>query len=193
MLSNYQLNKIKSNLEYYYNQATPSERQSGISWYTAANEWCKDTALWFNFCPHTVAAVLSALSPRNKWEKNKIDTRTVLRAVVDGVEPENVKVSTFHKNKYKAFAIAQGEQRITVDSPKTYSFVRNIAYLDNDYVTCDVWHLRAAFKDMRAKKQLTKLEYWQLSEATKQVANKFGLQGWALQAIVWEKVRTTKK
>jgi hypothetical protein len=51
---------------------------------------------------------VSALSPNNRWERNKVDAKAVLRAVRDGVDCADVKVCTYDANKRKAFEIAKG-------------------------------------------------------------------------------------
>jgi len=78
---------------------------------------------------------------------------------------------------------------ITENSPKTFSFVQNIAYLNDNYITIDVWHIRASFNKMRIKKALTKLEYYQLEKLTVNLARKFGMKGYEFQAVIWCAIR----
>tara|TARA_R110001583_G_scaffold23353_4_gene86383 strand:+ start:6731 stop:7174 length:444 start_codon:yes stop_codon:yes gene_type:complete len=142
----------------------------------------------FGQSPSVVAQVLSALSPRNKWERNIYDTRQVLEAVRDKKKPEDIKVCTFNNNKQKAFDIAQGKRGIDKASPKTYSFVKNIAELDASKVTIDVWHLRACFgKTIDAG--LTPLRYKQIEKVTLKCAEMVGVRGYEFQAIIWGVIR----
>jgi len=188
-LSPYQKRKIKKNLLEMYEKRTDQHTQEGMQWYKTANQICVDMGKQLDYDPAVVAQVISALSPRNKWERNIIDTRTVLEAVNDGKSPEDVKVSTFHSNKNKAFEIARGERGIDQASPKTYSFVKNIAELDDSKVTIDVWHLRACF-GKTIDSGLTPLRYKQLEQLTLKCAEMVGIRGYEFQAIVWGIVRS---
>ena len=187
-LTPYQKRKAKSNLLSLFNEATAENINNGKRWYKRANLICEEFALEFNTTTERVAQVLSALSPRNKWERNIIDTRAVLEAVRDGKTPDDIKVCTFTSNKLKAFAIAKGELDITTESPKTYSFVRNISRLDEHKVTIDVWHLRACF-GKTIESGLTPLRYEQLERLTIKLAERLGLRGYEFQAIVWDTIR----
>lgn len=187
-LSPYHKRKIKKNLLEMYEKRTDQHTQEGMQWYKTANQICIDMGKQLDYDPAVVAQVISALSPRNKWERNIIDTRTVLEAVNKGMNPEDVKVSTFHSNKNKAFEIARGERGIDQASPKTYSFVKNIAELDASKVTIDVWHLRACF-GKTIDSGLTPLRYKQLEKLTLKCAEMVGVRGYEFQAIVWGIVR----
>ena len=70
---------------------------------------------------------------------------------------------------------------------KTFNFVNNIAYLDNGFLTIDIWHLRACFfNDIKIDSTtIGKLAYQQIKVLTINKANKLGLKGFELQAIVW--------
>ncbi len=171
-----------------YEKRTDQHTQEGMQWYKTANHICIDMGKQIECDPAVVAQVISALCPRNKWERNIIDTRTVLKAVNEGKNPEDVKVSTFHSNKNKAFEIARGERGIDQASPKTYSFVKNIAELDASKVTIDVWHLRACF-GKTIESGLTPLRYKQLEQLTLKCAEMVGVRGYEFQAIVWGIVR----
>lgn len=187
-LSPYHKRKIKKNLLEMYEKRTDQHTQEGMQWYKTANQICIDMGKQLDYDPAVVAQVISALSPRNKWERNIIDTRTVLEAVNKGMNPEDVKVCTFNNNKNKAFEIARGERGIDQASPKTYSFVKNIAELDASKVTIDVWHLRACF-GKTIESGLTPLRYKQLEKLTLKCAEMVGVRGYEFQAIVWGIVR----
>jgi len=183
----YMAKKIRENLRMYFDLASNEQIESGKNWYYNAHEICTELA-GRHFTTEQVAGVISALSPRNKWERNIIDAGTVLRAVVDGLLPEHVKVCTFNTNKFKAFEIARGNRVIDETSRKTYAFIRNIARLDADRVTVDVWHLRACF-GKTIDTGLTPKRYDIIEAITLDEANKVGLKGFEYQAIIWEVVR----
>ena len=187
-LSYYKRDKVRENLNKFYKLATEEDKHSGKYWYHQAHEFCARKAVEYGFNIETVTSVLSALSPANKWERNLIDTDTVLNAVRSGKAPEDVKVCTYNKNKEKAFNIAQLCGSIDTSSRKTFAFVQNIAYLNGDYVTIDRWHLRAAFNKMHSIK-LNNTIYDELQKITIQEAAKEGLKGFEYQAIIWEAIR----
>lgn len=188
-LSKYKQNKISDNLDRAFDRASADDLIQGFGWYTKANGIVQRLAVEYAYPANTVASVLSALSPRNKWKRNIFDTETVLRAVNDGLTPDDVSVSTFNSNKRKAFRIATDRDQITQDSRKTFAFVQNIAYLDPDYVTIDVWHLRASFTNMIHPKSLTPLRYDQIQEITLNNAHRHRIKGYEYQAIVWGVLR----
>lgn len=187
-LTKNQLAKVSKNLDYYFNLATNEQINEGLNWYKNANQFCKDQQEIFGIGSDVVASVVSALSPRNKWLTNLKDTVTVLNAVKNGLGPTDIKVSTFHTNKFKAFALALGTVKITNESRKTYSFVCNVGNLDEDRATVDVWHLRACFNQTIGA--LGQLAYDQLERLTISKAKKLGLKGYEYQAIIWASVQS---
>lgn len=188
-LTKNQLTKVSKNLDYYFNVATEEQINEGLQWYKKANDFCNEQSKIFNVDSFTVASIVSALSPRNKWMTNLKDTVTVLDAVRNGLDPNDIKVSTFHTNKFKAFEIARGNLKITNNSRKTYSFVCNVGNLDEDRATLDVWHLRACF-NRTIQTGLGKLAYDQLERLTINKAKKLGLKGFEYQAIIWASVQS---
>lgn len=191
MLSNYKLNKVKENLLHFYNEVKDDQEllDQGQSWYLQANIWCERVAVNYGISTYKVASVLSALSPRNKWERNKQDAEAVIKTWRKGGKPEDVKVCTFTSNKQKAFDILNSVAEIEPKSLKTRAFLLNIAYLDTEAITVDVWHLRACFDRMIVPKSLTPKIYDQLQKLTLDLAKSLGYRGYEFQAIVWGAVR----
>ena len=68
-----ELRRIKRNLDYFFNLATPEQIKEGKRWYKDAHQFCQDVAKEYNVTPLQVASVVSALSPRNRWEQNLKD------------------------------------------------------------------------------------------------------------------------
>jgi len=189
-LNYYQKSKIRKNLQDIYKDANLNDKRNGKKWYNTAHEIClklqQDNKNLFTL--EQVAGVISALSPRNKWERNLLDAANVLRAVRLKKTPEAIKVCTFNKNKQKAFNIANNKETIKETSKKTYSFVNNIARLDENYITIDLWHLRACFSTT-IKTGLTPKNYEIIQDITLQEAHKVGLKGFEYQAVIWEALR----
>jgi hypothetical protein len=190
-ISDQELKTVARRIDTHYANATDQDKTNGIAWYKTANDFCVEVAEQFNTTPIIVAGVISALSPRNRWEQNLKDAIQVLRAVRDSIPPDQIKVCTFNKNKLKAFQIARGEVNITDKSLKTYSFVNNIALLSEDHITVDVWHLRACF-GKTVKTVPGTIAYKQIEQLTIKKAKQYGYTGYEFQAIVWNVVRTNK-
>lgn len=187
-LTTNQLQEINNNLDNYFSLATDRDIDNGIAWYKQAHYICKDLAERYNTRLETVASIISALSPRNRWLQNIKDTKTVLDAIHAGLGPDQVKVCTFHKNKNKAFLLGKEQTSITDKSLKTFSFVNNIAKLDANYITIDVWHLRACF-GRTIKTTPNRKAYDQIKRLTIAKAEQKGLKGYEYQAIVWNAVK----
>ena len=181
---------MKKNLRHHFNNA---ENYQGLHWYRDAFRFSKKLAKETGYPLRVVVGVLSALSPSNKWERNKYDTIQVLKAVRDGKSPDDVKVCTYGANKHKAFAIAFGDAKILKQSPKTYAFARNVGELDGDFVTIDKWHLRAcqtsSLKSKQCRESVTPHQYKVLSQETIKVAAEYGVPAYVFQAIIWVTIR----
>ena len=185
--------KGRALLNFWYNESTPDERESGRTWYDEAKSYVNILSLRFDVPKLICAGVISSLSPNNKWERNKIDAHAVLDAVSKGTPPDQVKVCTYNNNKHKAFAIARGDMKILKQSPKTYAFARNISGEDTHQVTIDKWHLRAIQTRSKSPKEcktsVTPLQYKNLEKDCQKVAKKYGVKPSTLQAIVWVTIR----
>jgi hypothetical protein len=185
----YYKEKARRRLRTYFDLATPQHIENGVKWYESANEHVQNMHRELSmYTTEQIAGVISALSPRNKWERNLFDAKQVLDAVNDNADPSSIKVCTFNTNKLKAFAIAKGKVKIESKSRKTFSFIRNISRLDAQHVTIDVWHLRAMF-GKTVESGLTPKRYDELAKLTIQEADKVGLLGYQYQAIIWECIR----
>lgn len=188
-----ELKKYRSNLRTWYNRATKDEIKQGLTWYKDAMDFAKELSNTYDVSGEVAAGVISALSPNNKWERNKFDAVQVLMAVRDGKNMDDVKVCTYNANKAKAFAIAKGDKSILKSSPKTYAFARNVGENDSNFVTIDKWHLRAcqttSKKSKTCKESVTPKQYRIIQDETVKVANEMGVKAYQFQAIVWVTIR----
>lgn len=186
-LTSKQLKSISNNLDYFFNIASNDDIKNGLNWYKDANKQAQIIANKYYIDIYKVCQVISALSPHNKWVQNLKDADKVCQAFKLNLHPNDVKVCTFHTNKYKAFNVLNNNQNITINSLKTFNFVNNIAYLSNDFLTIDIWHLRACFNNMIKinNAAIGKLAYEQIKQLTIKKANKLGLKGYEFQAIIW--------
>ena len=184
---------IRKNLRGWFNEATKEEMLSGLLWYAEAQRFSDYLSTTYNVSGEVAAGVISALSPNNKWPRNKVDAEAVLAAHTQGHDSESVRVCTYNANKRKAFAIASGDAAILKQSPKTYAFARNVGEQDGNYVTIDKWHLRACQTLAKEPKALqtsvTAKQYKVLQDETLKVAKEFGVTGYEFQAVVWVTIR----
>lgn len=91
-------------------KATASEVEDGRKWYANAHneavriaEDCQ--AHGGNVTVRQAAAVLAALSPNNRWDRNVTDAARLCAAWCKGGSLDDVKVSTYGANKAKALTI----------------------------------------------------------------------------------------
>ena len=188
-----ELKKYRSNLRTWYNRATKDEIKQGLVWYKDAMDFAKQLSTDYGVRGEVAAGVISALSPNNRWERNKYDAVQVLMAVRDNVPMDDVRVCTYDANKAKAFAIAKGDRKILTSSPKTYAFARNVGENDSNFVTIDKWHLRAcqtsSKKSKTCRESVTPKQYRIIQEETVKVAKEMGVKAYQFQAIVWVTIR----
>ena len=185
---------ISTNLDHWYAISTPEQRNEGLGWYHEAQLFCRTLSRTHGISSYVVASVLSALSPNNKWDRNKIDCEAVLLAWKQGEPPESVKCCTYNANKIKAFSILEGWRKIETTSPKTHAFAMNVGLNSPDHVTIDKWMIRACI--VRAYdgivptvETITPKQYRRVEAITVQLAHAWGLTGYQLQAIIWVTIK----
>ena len=100
--------------------ATPQEIHEGKSWYKRAQVAAEQIAEETGFTPEVIAGVIAALSPNNRWERNLRDARNLARVAKLAGVWEDVKVSTFNRNKNRAIEIL-----LTADNKWTEDDVEN--------------------------------------------------------------------
>lgn len=188
--------EIYNNLKSYMFAATNEEWTEGKNWYFDAQVFCKSLAKQYDIDSYKVAAVVSALSPNNKWERNKIDAEAVIVAFKNGLTADSVKVCTYNANKRKAFEILYGNIEITAKSPKTHSFAMNVGLNSPDHITIDKWHLRACVASyldgvQECMESCTAVQYRRIEAITADLAKAYNLKGYELQAIIWVTIKRT--
>jgi hypothetical protein len=96
--------------------ASPAELADGAQWYQRASDAAGIIASRYSITADKVAAVIAALSPNNRWERNVTDAEVLCRAYVLGghTVADKVKVSTYGANKIKALRVLAGELPLNV-------------------------------------------------------------------------------
>lgn len=194
---NFKLLVANVRLAYYQAIQYPTIEQSGLRWYQSAKDQAQAIASRNGVSLQTAIGVISALSPRNSWERNLVDAEVCIKAAIRGKQITDFKVSVFNANKENAWRIAKGESPLEVmQGNKTRSFYTNILKPQDPYnVTIDGHALHIALGLQSALEnapQLTDKNYLLFSqvylEATRQI-NQDSLEGSIiasqLQAITW--------
>tara|TARA_R100001440_G_scaffold73946_1_gene98889 strand:- start:612 stop:1226 length:615 start_codon:yes stop_codon:yes gene_type:complete len=184
---------IKKNLHSWFATATNEDVIAGGAWYADAQEFCRELGSTYRVDPYIVASVLSALSPNNKWDRNKIDTKNCIHAYKQGKKADSVSVCTYNANKEKAFRILYEGKQITAQSPKTHSFAMNCGYLSEDHITIDKWHIRACLCSpedgiVPTVDSVTAKQYRRLEALT--VDCSAGMIGYRYQATIWVAIKS---
>lgn len=177
-----------------YNQANADELRAGLTWYKTAEKVLRTRKDLRSYPIWKTAAVTAALSPRMPWDRNISATATVLKAVDAGLNPSDVKVTTFHANKDKAFEIAQlpnsypqSEALAILRGPKTCAFMRNLSG-DMSCVTVDGHATNIALGTSTSLDNvvtLTKTQYLLIEALYIEAASRVGVEPAQMQAITW--------
>lgn len=90
--------------------ATDIEVVEGARWYETAQNAAATIATRYKVSADTVAGVIAALSPSNRWERNLRDADSLIGAHTLGGYSDalEVKASTYGSNKRKALVILEG-------------------------------------------------------------------------------------
>jgi hypothetical protein len=181
-----------------YQLANAAERVTGLNWYSDALRAATAIAKEYSVNIVTVAGVIAALSPRNRWERNLADASALIKAFsVDPKSAADVKVCTFNIGKTKALKIlADGQQSVVhsieevlgvLSGPKVCEFASCI--LGDETETCIDGHAYSVWfgdritlnKIPKIGKKLRATIKADYCEAAKQL----GIKPSELQAITW--------
>ncbi len=187
---------MKENILWLLEQASSVALEEGMKWYPDANKWAAFKAGQYDLDLEVVAAIMSALSPRNEWTRNLHDTDNLLMCYERGDhDPAFVNAATFKKNVMRAWIVRDKQDpTIVMTSPKTCSFVGNITYPHGPDVTVDTWAYRIAEGNLKLKaRSLPKSRYEKYAEAYREAAQETGLRPCEVQAITWVEARQRVK
>lgn len=191
--------KMCENITRVLEYATRAELQEG-DWYYCAHKFACSLANEYNFSVERIASVIAVLSPGVNWEINKRDTVTIVRGYRAGLGPENLTVSTYGRQKAKAFRLISDDSLVPGSKEflavigkglKTLSFYGNIADPRAKVpVTIDRHAFRIALgctedTTVADKLSLTDKRYRDVAKAYRAVAAERGFTPAELQAITW--------
>ena len=176
-----------------YRMATDADMRDGIEWYARAKREAQYISQRLGLPVSTVVGVMAALSPNNRWERNKVDAFNLCSAYVKELTMYDIKVSTYSRMKAKAWSIL--EDHLTSDDDildrlngqKIRSFYSNIMGLDE--VTVDGHALNIA-RGVRVgltddATNIGKQLYRDLQAAYVRAAERAGVKPHEMQAITW--------
>ncbi|QDP52439.1 MAG: hypothetical protein Unbinned96contig1001_56 [Prokaryotic dsDNA virus sp.] len=169
----------------WLDMATKHDIKAGMEWYSEAQQLCATLAKQYDVSLFQVAQVVSVLSPQKKWETNKLETIALFNEVFNGVKP-SFKYFASKKMLKECKAIINGTFTIPYNRTKTYSFADNISNKESEEVTVDRHALRVAYDDKTASiDKVSVVQYREVREVYKIVANQHGLKPYQVQAITW--------
>lgn len=162
-----------SKIQHILAEARGEEIKEGMGWYREANRYCWSLSRKYGVPMPSVVGALAALSPRNKWERNKADVESLL------LSPDAA-VGTFGANKKRALqCLSTPSPRALLTGRKVRSFYDNILHYNAiTVVTVDVWMGR--IWDLEPTKGYDVVE-----EQVKHYAASMGILPHQLQAILW--------
>lgn len=172
-----------------YGQASPQERSEGALWYIKANAVAQSLAIAHEEKLCVVVGVISALSPRNKWERNLRDACSLLADPVAG------NVCAFGANRAKAARILETATNagdvisLLGNGLKTRAFFWNIYTPDaKEHVTIDGHATTIAsgrYRPLAALPALTPHAYGRLETAYREAARLADVLPTTMQATTW--------
>lgn len=167
-----------------YRQASEFEKEYGNNWYNKANMLVRNLAIEYDLPIKIVAGVLAILSPRNRWERNVIDCKTIVKAYNEHKGIDSFKVSTLDSNKRKAWLLLHTRDMKLIKGIKVSNFYLNILGSKNN-VTIDTHAYNIAIGKHRGVKTFTYTQYDDVAIAYQSVASMLGIAPCDLQAITW--------
>jgi hypothetical protein len=193
--------------------ATSEEYSAGMDWYREAYEFCGKLRDRINGISAStkvrgvtlldVACITALLSPRSKWERNKVDATNLLLSYASELPMEDVTIATFNANKKKAIDFLQAEplcqdaRLALVGVPgesKVPSFAWCIAHYSSTQIVCVDGHAISIWLGYRLKEATAKgSAYLRIQQDYIDVANKEGIAPHQVQAITWLTYRRLNK
>lgn len=178
------LRKHKAKIIKLFNSTSRDNLDNGMQWYENAYMDSYLLSVKHDINLSKVVGIMAALSPNNKWDRNKINTDMFL-----SVPSLETKVCTFMNQRKKAISIYNGTGNVeeiesTLNGIKTKNFFNNILfYGDSENVTVDMW----AFRSVGVEEKLKNVPL--VTQAYTELANDLNIQPHQLQAVVWGVIR----
>tara|TARA_R110000823_G_scaffold312680_1_gene439541 strand:+ start:508 stop:1101 length:594 start_codon:yes stop_codon:yes gene_type:complete len=182
------------NIMKVYRKANDGDIANGLEWYARARREAVSISDELGLPLASVVGVMAALSPNNRWERNKIDAYNMCSVFIRDKHGLNTfKVSTYNTMKGKAWSILSDELAdnesilARLNGQKIRSFYSNIIGLQE--VTVDGHALNIARGKREGltsdKTNIGKVLYRELQAAYIRAAKLAGIKPHEMQAITW--------
>ena len=182
----------KENLRSILFHSSPEEIDQAKTWYKNARLFCFQVSKQYGVSFRKTCAIMAALSPRNKWERNKQDTETLISWMLGhDVTPS---FATYGTMVDKAVRIFQSETDTKkemlklLNGPKISNFFLNIYDAESNCVTVDTWiHLAAVgeYLPTKERKALNQKDFNEISDSVKELAIEYEMSAPEMQALIW--------
>jgi hypothetical protein len=163
---------IVGNFRSYLDRATAENLRDAESWYSQATDFaCGLCAIRSDWSLVQAASVISALSPRERWNSNL--AKAMAFACGQPIRGLGANIRRAERASRDGFAALTG--------PKTLAFAQAIAG-DRDAVVIDTWMLKASGC---GRKSVTGKQYGILASAIRILALERGMDARTVQAAIW--------
>lgn len=185
--------KLVNSILRFFHCATAGEVKEGLSWYTEANQYCKELAQRFQLPLQVVTGIIAAYSPQTGWQENKRYTLSFLinptgrhKSLVQDIKARKIAGLVCENEIYSALSVNDAAW-------KTKAFFLNIlnpdvvtsVTIDRHAIAVSIQHpdKTEALSDDYGK--LTKKQYEFFERAYVLAANELDILPQQLQAITW--------
>ena len=173
---------LAANIRDAWNAATDDQISRGRVWYTVAHDLAE---LVGNGDARKGAGIISALSPRMRWDRN-------VSLAISAMSGEPIRAMSGSVRKAEAILNGADPTDVLPMSAKTGNFYLNIADpTDPTAITVDCWAYRVATRDWTAPGPKSPRDYNEVADAYRMVANELGELGNVVQAGTWNWARET--
>lgn len=177
----------RGNILAIYESSTDLERLEGMQWYADARAFCGALAAEYGYSIEAVAGVVSAVSPRSPWGRNKEIARELVRRFSSDIGFRGLTINT---NAAIAYMILAG------DDPREHFRDKRLAFWHNilghyDQVTLDAHMVRILTRDDEYE-TIASSAYCLVESVVQDAADEVGIPPAHLQAITWVTWRNAK-
>lgn len=183
----------KKNIEFILNKADSTDFAEGEKWYRDARLFCYQVSRTYGVSFRKVCAILAALSPRNRWQRNKDDCRNLVAYLV-GASHTMPQCATYSAMVDKSIKIFNAKTDSTremlriLNGQKITAFFLNIYDYNSDCVTVDSWIQLISLGEYLAvdkRPSLTKTDYKLIEETIREIAATKRVAPPVMQAVLW--------
>lgn len=183
----------EKNIKKILKRVNKKDLQDGVNWYREARLFCYGISLKYGVSFRKTCAIMSALSPRNRWERNKIDCENLI-AYLTGHSVNEPSCATYGAMVHKAVKIFNAKidsvesMLKLLNGQKIKAFFLNIYDFNSQVVTVDSWIQLIAlgeYLSVDKRPSLNRGDYKLIEESIKEIASTKKVAPPVLQAALW--------